>query len=273
MKKTVLAAGLIAVMSLTACGGKVTPESLLVKANTKSGKAKSADIGMLMDMEASIAASGMTMDMAVKVDMDMDMTVNPMMMHTTGSMSMDILGQNETADIEMYMEQDGDKAVVYTKVADDGWSKEETDDVFNMLSTFSIKDVATVAQSLELAEDTETINNIECYKLSGNIAGAEVQEMMGTMMDSMEGMDLVGDMDMSAVEIPLEYYIAKKDNVPVKMTMDMNDVMKQALDTSMKETVGTEEVTTEVSKCSMEINFNSYDSVDGIEIPAEVRGE
>lgn len=291
MRKKLIAAGVIAAMVLTGCGGgakeatapateaaseseteeQVTPENLIKAANENTANVKSADMSIAVDIQANISASGMAMDIVMNMEMDMQATNDPIMMHTTGNYSFEMLGQGESGDIEMYMEQDGDKGITYSKMGDEDWKKEESDSTESILESYGKADAAAMAKSLELAANTETVNNIKCYKLTGNVAGNAVESLMGSAMGNMEEMNLLGEMNMDDMSVPVEYYISKDKSQPVKMTMDLKDIMKASLEASMKESAGAEEVTTEVSACAIEIQFNSFDTVESITIPDEVK--
>ena len=270
-KKSLIAVSLMAALALAGCGGKATPASLMKAANESTAKAKSADMTVAMDLAANISASGMSMDLGMTMNMDMDITTDPVMMHATGNFSMDMLGQNESADIEMYMEQDGDKSVTYSKMGDEDWSKEEGESLENIMSMYALSDAETVTKNMEMAEDTETVNNIECYKLTGSVAGTDIESLMGSAMGSMDEMNMLGEMNMDDMTVPVEYFISKDKSQPVKMTIDLKDIMKESLGAAMAESTGAEGVETEVSSCAIEITFNSFDNVEPITIPDEVK--
>lgn len=265
---------MLAAMVLTGCGGKVTPSSLLKEAGKKSNSAKSAEMAVMLDLDASIGAMGMSMDMKLNMNMDIETTLDPMAVHGQGTMSMEAMGQSVEEKIEMYAEQEGDKFYTYSQTGSTGWEKEESDSLSNITTLYSEESLNAMADSMELAEDTETVNDKECYKLSGNIKGEDLDALMEGVMAGMDGTEMVGDLDLAGTEIPMVYYIAKDDKAPVKMTIDMKSVMGKALEETMKESMGDtagEEVTTDITTCNMEISFTSFDQTESITVPAEAK--
>lgn len=279
MKKIkILAAGLIAAAALSGCGGKVTTESLLKDANEKTSKAESLQMSMTMDLQANIAITGLSMDLGMNMELDADVINEPALMHAKGNVAIEMLGQSEKVDLEMYSEQDGNKSIVYSKSDDSGWVREENDKVTDIAQLYSADDIPNMVEVLELAAETETINRIECYKLSGEISGDQMQGLFDTMMESMNDNDMMSDFSFGDSNIPIEYYIAKADKYPVKMTVDMKDIMEKALKDSMgdsfQESMGLgEDVSVEigVENCLVEVQFLSFDSVSEIKIPEEAK--
>jgi len=272
-KMKVLAIGAVMALALSGCGGKVTTESLMKEANENIAKIESAEMNVSMDMQADISVMGMTLDMDINADIDMVMTNDPMIVHSKGTMTVNAMGESENTTIESYSEQDGSKSIIYNKLEDGSWEKTEGDSLEGTADLFSDTEIGDMIESLELAEDTESVNQIESYKISGEVKGSVIEESLNSIFGDQEGAEMFGNLDLDDATVPVEYYIAKADRKPVKVSMDLKDIIKDSMEQVMKESMGDVEVDIEMSvdTCIMEITYLSFDSVDKIEIPAEAK--
>ena len=256
----------IGALGLAGCKGKPTVESLMKDVTVNTTKAKSYEASMIMDLKASGSMSGVSIDIGMNMDLDMEITQDPQKMHGKGTVSVEALGQSQNIITEIYTEMDGEKAISYAKTGDAGWVKQEVDAMTDLTALYGEEYSKELAEGMTLAEETTKVNQIECYTLTGNVAGSNIKAIMDTMLDNMEEMDMPGDMDMDNVEIPIEYYISKADKYPVKIVLDM----KSVLDESMKAGADTGMTLTSES-CTMEIVFSSFDTVEEIVIPDEAK--
>lgn len=275
MKKTKIAiVGITAIMALTGCRGKVTPASLLKDAAEMSSKAESVEMTMNMEMDAKISMTGVSVDLGMDMDLDADVTYDPILMQADGKMSVKSPDGDQSIDMQMYAEADGKDLIIYAKTVDGEWSKMELEGLADLTSVAMTSDNSAVMESLELAKDTETINRIECYKISGSIKG----EDMEGFAESMEDNEMLKDIDLKDVEIPIEYYIAKADKYPVRITVDMTSMMDDMATSMMKVAMGSGAMGAEldslklsIETCTFAVDYTDFGKVDKIEIPSEAK--
>lgn len=282
MKKKLTIAAIFVAVALTGCGGKVTPESLLKEASKAEREAKSAEASVVFDMEATLAVSGMSVDMEMGMDLDMEMTTSPVRVHATGDMKVGVLGQNETVDVEMYIDEEDGKAVSYAKASDSGWILQESASTKDLMSLESEENLKKIAENLELEKELETVNEVECYKLTGNIPAELIESSINFAMEGMQDNEMFEGFELEAKDVAVEYYVGKKDRQLVKILIDMKELMKESLEEAMKKSMedygdelSEEELglEVEIGKCLMEMYVHSYNKVEEITIPEEVKEE
>lgn len=262
--KVGVALAVLAVVQLAGCG-KITKLTLLKKVSEQMADAESYAMNMKMALEAGGSVSGITVDMGMDMDLDMDVNQDPQIVHSTGVLAMEALGQSQDIPLEMYVLEENGKSVVYAG-SNGTWTKEEGEDFSRMAGTLGAEQYLAMAESVELAEETEDVEGQECYVLSGTIEGEVLESAMGTMMEAFEESGLLDDLDFTEVQIPVELYIGKKDSYPVQMSMDMKSIMGEALGAAASQN-GVEFT---CDTCTMEIGFSSFNQVGSIEVPQEV---
>ncbi|MEE0421760.1 MAG: DUF6612 family protein [Lachnospiraceae bacterium] len=251
---------------LAGCRGKVTAQSLLLGAASKTASESSYDANLALDLEASGTVSGVSVDMGFYVDMDMEATQEPIALHAQGSMSIDILGQNQETGMEMYVEEGDGKLYSYTSAGDGKWTRNVEENYMDLSTLYSEEQVKMLADSLELKEDTTEINDIECYEVSGKLQGDGLEGILKGAMGSLGNSDLLGEIDLEGAEVPVAYFIGKESGYPVKISIDMQDVMGRSLQTG--DDSGAD---LECRSFKMEMTMNSFGTVDAIRVPKEVK--
>ena len=281
MKKKLLRIGaMIAVMAglvlgAMGCGKEVTPQSLLDDMEEKIAKENNFSLNMLMEciMSGEIQ-EGTTMDLTMDIDLDMEVVSDPESMHGKGTISLGVLGMSQNMDMEMYMVQEDGDYVMYTgmtgatgdmldsDVQGPEWTREvlEKEDI---TSGYDVSGFSEFADAFELEEDLETVNDEDCYVLSGNVSGESLE---GILEASMAAMDSAGEMfdslDADDIELPIKLYLSKSTGLPVQMTMDMADLMTQAMQSEADMTC---------SKCDYTMTYTGFGDVDDIEVPDDVK--
>lgn len=263
--------GLAAILALAltfilgGCQKAATPERLLGEMAANMAKMESCTMDMKMDMNIGASIEGFDMDMGIVMDMDTEVITEPARVHGTGKVSMDVMGENMDMDMEMYSLQEDGKNLSYVKIYD-SWIKQETEDMSATMEAYTFKDIQELSESLELAEETRTENGKECYVLSGNISGDAIKGMLDTVLSNMNSSGLDMDTDVFAsTRLDYQLFIDKKDKYPVKMTMDLKDLMESAMNASQDEVAFT------CSGCDFTYNFTAFNTVTSIELPDEAR--
>lgn len=264
-KKHGLLAAFALALVLSGCQKATTPERLLGEMAAHMAKMESCTMNMQMDMNIAASIEGFDMDMNMGMDMDMEATTEPARVHGSGKLSMDIMGQNMDMDMETYTLQEDGKNLSYVKIYD-SWVKQETEDMTATMEAYTFKDIQELSQSLELAGETQTENDKECYVLSGNISGDAIKGMLDTVLSNMSSSGLDMDTDVFAsTRLDYRLFIDKEGKYPVKMTMDLKDLMESAMNASQ------DEVDFTCGGCDFTYSFTGFNTVASIELPDEAR--
>ena len=257
-QKRLMALGITAAMAaglLSGCGTKATPENLLRDMQKNAEKIESALLNFKMD----IAMGDGTDDVSLGMDMNMETTTEPEASHGKGTVSISMSGMDFSVETEMYSVQEDGEYVTYT-LMEDQWTKEVSDDGEMTGEVDSIADnVEEYADQFELAEDLVTVNDKECFELTGELDGDLFSEMMQTdMMDSLAGYG-IDEEALSDMMFPCTIDIYKDSILPARLYFDMTESMAPLMEDSG--------VT--VSECYVDMTFMEYDTVEEITVPDE----
>ena len=257
-QKRLMALGITAAMAaglLSGCGTKATPENLLRDMQKNAEKTESALLNFKMD----IAMGDGTDDVSLGMDMNMETTTEPEASHGKGIVSISMSGMDFSVEMEMYSVQEDGEYVTYT-LMEDQWTKEVSDDGEMTGEVDSIADnVEEYADQFELAEDLVTVNDKECFELTGELDGDLFSEMMQTdMMDSLAGYG-IDEEALSDMMFPCTIDIYKDSILPARLYFDMTESMAPLMEDSG--------VT--VSECYVDMTFMEYDTVEEITVPDE----
>lgn len=257
-QKRLMALGITAAMAaglLSGCGTKATPENLLRDMQKNAEKIESALLNFKMD----IAMGDGTDDVSLGMDMNMETTTEPEASHGKGTVSISMSGMDFSVETEMYSVQEDGEYVTYT-LMEDQWTKEVSDDGEMTGEVDSIADnVEEYADQFELAEDLVTVNDKECFELTGELDGDLFSEMMQTdMTDSLAGYG-IDEEALSDMMFPCTIDIYKDSILPARLYFDMTESMAPLMEDSG--------VT--VSECYVDMTFMEYDTVEEITVPDE----
>ena len=257
-QKRLMALGITAAMAaglLSGCGTKATPENLLRDMQKNAEKTESALLNFKMD----IAMGDGTNDVSLGMDMNMETTTEPEASHGKGTVSISMSGMDFSVETEMYSVQEDGGYVTYT-LMEDQWTKEVSDDGEMTGEVDSIADnVEEYADQFELAEDLVTVNDKECFELTGELDGDLFSEMMQTdMTDSLAGYG-IDEEALSDMMFPCTIDIYKDSILPARLYFDMTESMAPLMEDSG--------VT--VSECYVDMTFMEYDTVEEITVPDE----
>lgn len=258
-QRRLMALGITAVMAaglLSGCGKKATPENLLRDMQKRAEKTESALLNFKMEM----AMGDGTNDVSLGMDMNMETTTEPEASHGKGTVSINMSGMDFSVETEMYSVQEDGEYVTYT-MTEDQWTREVTDDGEMTGEVDSIADnVEEYADQFVLAEDLVTVNDKECFELTGELDGDLFSEMMQTdMTDSLAGYG-IDEETLSDMVFPCTIDIYKDSILPARLYFDMTESMAPMLEDSG--------VT--ISQCYVDMTFMEYDTVEEITVPEEV---
>ena len=257
-QKISVAIGLTAAMAaglISGCATKATPENLLRDMQKNAEKTESSLLSFKMEM----AMGDGTTDISLGMDMNMETTTEPEAAHGKGTVSINMGGIDFSVETETYSVQEDDEYVTYTLI-EDQWTKEVTDDGEITGEVESIADnMEEYADQFTLAEDLVTVNDKECFELTGELDGDLFSEMMQTdMTDSLAGYG-IDEETLSDMVFPCTIDIYKDSILPARLYFDMKDTMAPAMEDSG--------VT--ISECYVDMTFMEYDTVEEITVPEE----
>lgn len=261
MKRTI-STGIVCVMTtvlFSGCATKATPENLLRDMEKNAEKTKSAMMNMKMSMEMS-SDSG---DISMEIDMDMESTASPEASHAIGKVSAGMSGMNFDVELETYSVTEGEEYATYT-LMEDQWTREVSDaeELADEVDRIT-ENMAEYADRFELSESPVTVNDQDCYELTGELDGDLIGDMMQTdMMDDFSGYD-IDESVFSNMVFPCRIAIYQDSILPARVYVDMTDTF-----TSLMEDAGIS-----ISECYMDITFMEYDTVDEITVPEEALSE
>ena len=254
-----LAAALV-LLALTGCT-RATPKNLLNSMTEKTADVTSVEMNMTLDVVANGDVQGTTADMTIKMDANVQSTFDPEIAYIEGSMDMAFMGQKQSVEMEIYTEEEDSNYMTYSRSGSDDWYKTKTEHISLENDWTVFKDMH---QSFELNKDLEEVDGKECYVLSGDLSGEELSIIMesatGLMGDSG---DILGDIDWDEASVPVELYIYRKTQYPAKLTLDAQNLAQAAFDK--------QELGMDCDTYILEMNYTSFDSVDAMEVPADVK--
>lgn len=226
-------------------------EELLTEMQKASTSYDSAEMGFNMSITAEgDAATGGSFSMVM--DGVSSVIVKSETVKMEGTMKFNLAGQEQESDMKVYSQKGEDgKYTVYTYEETAGWYKttSETSD-YDYSSMVDIKGMKEFASALELSKETETVDKVKCYKMSGTLTG----ENLKAIYSGYESMGITDDtLDDYSVDLTI---LAEKDTFRTK---------------AMKLTLKSKEGAEVPMECTIDITFKSFDSVDSIEIPAEAK--
>lgn len=262
--------GVMCILPFTGCG-KETPQSLAKSMAANLGKVESVEMSVKLDFSAVIDMSGISdelgeMEMSMGMDTDMETTLDPAAAYAKGTVSMSIMGQEETQETESYTVIEDGEMVTYT-LANGQWMKsvsEEADS--DMLNLSLYEAIADGDLEVEMDEDFASVNDKDAYVLRVNLSGDDLKDFIDTSMDS-TGMLDDDEIDWDDIKAKLKVYVYKDTKMPAKVKLDCKDLGSAMMDASMGSSGGA----VEVKKFDLELIFNDYDSVKKIKVPDEAK--
>ena len=238
---------------LGGCEKKVTAQNLIEDMNAKLESVKSYEALMDIEMSMNVEAEGIGMDIDVNISGDIETVMDPATTHVDMEMDMSLLGLS--MDMDVYSQIEGEQMITYTGMAGE-WMKttqELTAETDISKITVNVGDPA----NLKLAEQTEILDGGEAYVLTGTISGDELQSVLASAESMVESM---GEVDFVNMQADMTLWIYKDTGYPASMEVVMSG------DGLSTETDG---VTVSITKLSMIMEYEGFDTIDSIEIPEE----
>lgn len=247
MKKIVaLALTVVMILGLLAGCEKSMDAQTLAKKMDEAIAAQSGICGMMnMELDMSMGVTGVTIDMGITADVEYKGAMDGSKMFMGMDMDMEVMGETQTVEMDMYASVADGKAVSYTYSGlDDTWAKTETE-IGNVeeLQNSTMKLAELPAESLVLAEEKETVGEQQCYVLTVTTTGEQVMGMLGAAMDTLdeETRTILESIDWSGISGTMVYHVNAETFLPLQMTAEvtgLGEAMNSLLSGVMAEMLG-----------------------------------
>lgn len=261
MKKlvTIGVASMMTMALIAGCGKKATPQSLLTDMNKKLKDVKSTEASMIMDMKLSQKGE----KAEVKMKMDAETILKTGESHSEGEISMKVMGQSVSTEVESYVVKEDDDYANYMK-QEGKWKKTKVDkDKKTKVSTDLFDEFEKSFEKFKLSEDLVKVNDKECFELKGEVSSEIMKYVLSSDMSKEVDLESYLSDDEEEVKVPCTLSIYKDELLPAKITLDMKDMFSK-----MKDTAGME-----VGKFKLEVSYDEFNKVKKIKVPKDVLKE
>ena len=256
--------GLLLMLVLTGCG-KMTPEKALARASAKSISKDAGEFrsDMLLKMDLQMAAQTMNMEMSATSEQ----TADPQDIHLNVSMDMGRYGKRDT---EMYILSEEDRYIAYLN---DGnkWTKQYLDaeqrkSKLDELSGFISEGFTNYVSGLEnLTMTEEEAEGKKVYRIDSRISAESISGALKETLETM-GVD-PGSVDIGKLgSVSYRVWIEKKTFLPMRLEMDMTELMNAVLEESVKGSAAQGQV--KVTQMLLNVKYYDYGQVGSIQ-PSE----
>ena len=270
MKKIVaLVLCLVMVVGLMTGCQKAMDLNTLIKKMDEAMAAGTHTAGKIdMDLDMQLGITGMTLDIGMDLAIDMKMANDGSSGWVDMAMNMEVLGESQKTELEIYLNTEGEDRVTYVKESSTGvWIKTQEKAAENQSTTVKFSEIPL--EKMTLAQEKETVNGRECYVLTMNLDGEYFQSMINSTM--MMGTDeatqeMLEAMDWSKLSAVMTYHVDAESFLPVQMSGEiqgLGDVMSGL----MGQMLGMEgmDMTVTAPLCKIAMTDMAY---TGVEVPA-----
>ncbi len=263
LKRGWLLLGLMLVVLLAGCGDK-TPEQMLDNAAKQMEEVKSAGYTAEMNIEYSMVGQSMKMQM----QMDGVTFTDPQKAKCDMTLTMDIPGLGaQTQKLEMYV----DEAYTYTG-AEGTWVKTAIPDISDAAAADAEFFAELNPLLLENGEPvSEELDGVKTNKFTAVITEEMLSKVLSLVSGSMDtdSLGVVTQMFEGIGEIPFEYWLDAKTDMPVQMRIDMTKAMESMLKNTLAESgLGSiEDIDVTVSEAVMVMRYKDINNAADFEIP------
>ncbi len=275
MKKTparILAApiAILLALSLSACGDSF--ESAMTRAVSEMQDVESLHMDMVMGIDMSLSADGQTLEMPISMDMSMDTINEPLTARAT--MNMNVMQQ--PVSVEYYVERSGEGYMMYANMDGGGWEAAAVDET--ELGQFSAVD--GVEFYLQCASAFEKVGEEEVHGATASRYDGEIPaDMLSEAIERSGAYDMFESLGVSGEStdgltsgMGLSIYLDNETGLPVRYVIDMTDLMREMMDTTLSAVGAGDAMSWEVGEASVSVTLSDFNGIDAIEIPDDARG-
>lgn len=220
--------------------------------------------GFKMEGTLDFTISAADISTGIQAEYETAQIKDPQQFHLNMKMDMSILGKG-MREIEVYSFADGDGYTVYERVGDE-WGKRYSEhyaaDVY-LDSTAYINDVLSYEM---LGKDR--MNGVDTLHYSGKVSKDKIEDIIhssGMMMIFLNlfNTDLLEQEGLE--DVILDVWVSEKENLPVRVTIDMTQFFKSFFESPNFKAGIT------VEKAEMAFDISDYNAVPEIVLPEEAR--
>ncbi|MCD7769065.1 MAG: hypothetical protein LUH36_02955, partial [Oscillospiraceae bacterium] len=239
---------------------ELTAESLLAAMQENMEALSSMTMEMSFTMDMTVDEENMVMDMGYTYQM----TSDPEAAYVTVTIAYeaDFEDESMTTTTETYVVLEDGVYVTYSGV-DGEWYKMEIDGIdADVMDNYSILNITT---DYTLEEETEKVNGTECFVLTCQLQGDDLQSLYEEM-----GLDsLMGGVDYSGLTVEETILLDTETLLPVQATVDFGDGLSAAMEASI-DLSAEDDVDFSMEPCVVTVNYTGFNNVDEIAVPEEV---
>lgn len=262
-----LLAGSFLILNITGCG-KVTAESLVNSMSENMSKVKDYKIDMTADLKASGSMSGVTLDVQAGLDMALQLNVDPQILYTDGNIWFKALGMEQKIDIASYSMKEDPDIISYFQIGKSEWKKNSITNPENNPDENIYNELKDLSVNLELEDQTSQVEDIECYKLKGLLDTNALRKMTDSLYDQFDEVaDIYKDVDWAGIEIPIEFYVSKKEKMPVKISVELKPLLMGL----MKSFEDQKDLNINCDHLTLNFIYSSFGEIGTISLPQEIK--
>lgn len=254
-----------------------TPVHLAKRTADNLGKVHSAEAEAAMDYEGTVSFFGKDVQFGMGTEFDLEAVTDPSASHTKGTLTLSFMGLDVDVPQESYIQKENGESVLYMNIANKTWTRQKVKDPANTMPQIDARAVgAVLIQKIisgeikaELSEETEIICDKEAYKLSFDVSGKTLEELLNLAAESNEKMaKLAENLDLSGTGAHIDMWIYKDMKLPARIAIDCTALGSYLVQSMLEEKglVGT------ATKFTAVVTFTKYNTVEMIEVPEEVIG-
>lgn len=288
-RASALTIALAAAIALTSCGtntetgtdnGKTTPQNaelsvseIFEKAIENTASIKSASYSIGMDMAMSSEGT----DFNITTTGNVKMTTDPVEYEMTLDMDMgEELGSMTTTS---YLVNEDGKQVLYSGVVYGGetfWSKQYDASLDSFEQYNAMENIEMYLENAESFKEngTEEISGIETVRYDGTITGESLENAinntLGDLGTSLDGTDVnTSELFKGVGDLTLSVWIDKDTLTVKKYETDMSEIMSKLFENMSADDESLAGI--DVSKVFLSMTVNSYNDIDSITVPDDVK--
>ena len=254
-----------------------TPVHLAKRTADNLGKVHSAEAEVEMDYEGTVTVFKNDVQIGMGTKFDMEAVTDPSASHTNGSLTISFMGFDVDVPVESYVQKENGEPVLYMNIANKTWTKQKVNDPANTMPEIDTRAVTALLIhkiisgeiKAELAEETEMICDKEAYKLSFDISGKTLEELLNAAAAYNENAaKLAESLDLSGTGAHIDMWIYKDMKLPARIAIDCTALGSYLVQSMLEEKglVGT------ATKFTAVVTFTQYNTIEKIEVPEEVVG-
>lgn len=248
------------------------------------GNINSVKIESSMGVNVKMQMYGQEVPFSSNLNLTTDSTTDPDIMHSSGTLIMNVFGSNNDVNVEHYIvNRDGDAGpLTYEKsFENNSWrlsgSTANTTNLVTIVKNLISQDISFEKKDLT-EEESKGFGDKKITKVSGVVSHEMLKELLGSavLSNTLLTTELAEnkDYDFSKFNPELIVYVDSDTKLPVKLYMDLKQDFQNLLDATpdsvSKDVPENSETKMTVESFTLSMDFDEYDNIDKIEVPQEV---